>query len=358
MRHARKPIILVCALAATLLLAACGSSGGSSSGGGSVTHPVGTLRIMAEHEVLESAMLNPFEEANPGLKIEKAEVEGSSEAATKLSAGFNTDVVETCADEITPLIKRDMLQPIDTAKLAHWNELYPELRTAKGSTENGKQMFVPQQAGPHGLIYNTEDFPHGVDTIKELFNPALKGKVAMNGDDKSIIAMTAFALGIKEPFQMSPSELTKVGNYLIAHAGQFRAFPESDANQLNLMKSGEVELMDGGLGTANEMIAGGVPVKWVRPKEGMYSWVCGLAVTKNAKNVNAAYALINYYTSIKAQAAFGDDGYVVLNRDALPSVKPALRATADPASIAGATIEQTPENLPRWDEIYQQVVSG
>jgi spermidine/putrescine-binding protein len=350
--------MLMPALVAALALSACGGSGASSSGGGSISRPTGTLRIMAEHEVLESAMLGPFEQAHPGLKIETAEVEGSSEAATKLSAGFSTDVVETCADEITPLLKRGILQPIETSKLTNWDELDRSLRSTTGTTFQGKQMFVPQQAGPHGLIYNTADFPKGVDTIKELFNPALKGKVAMNGDDKSIIAMTAFSLGIKNPFQMSEAQLTEVGKYLNAHASQFRAFPESDASQLNLMKSGEVELMDGGLGTANEMIAGGVPVKYVLPKEGGYSWVCGLAITKNAKNLNAAYALINYYTSVNAQAHFGDEGYVIMNEDAVSHVKAALRSTAAPASLAGITIEQEPKNPQRWVEIYQEVISG
>jgi spermidine/putrescine-binding protein len=344
--------------AALLCLSACGGSGAQAGVGNG--KPTGTLRIIAESEVLAPAMLGPFKRANPGLKIETDEVEGSSEAGAKLSAGFNADVVETCADESNLLTRRGLLQPIDTSRLTHWRELSPTLRSAEGAVVAGKLVFLPGQAGPTGLVYNTKDFPHGVDEDKELFNPALKGRVALDvgGDDKSMIAMTAFALGVKNPFHMSEAQLERVGKYLIAHAGQFRTFPDSDANELNLMKTGEVILTDEDLGAVHEMLEAHIPVKWVRPKEGYYSWTCGLAITKNAKNLNAAYAFLNYYSSPEAQAVFGNEGYTITNEKALPKVKPALRATADPAALQGATIEQSPANPSKWFEIYQQVVGG
>jgi spermidine/putrescine-binding protein len=352
----------VAAAAAALALSACGSSGGSGGATSANGKPTGTLRIIAESEVLAPAMLAPFKRAYPGLKLETANVEGSSEAAAKLSAGFNDDIVETCADESNLLTRRGLLQPIETSRLTYWKELSPTLRSAEGAVVKGKLMFLPGQAGPTGLVYNTQDFPHGVDEDKELFNPALKGKVALDvgGDDKSMIAMTAFALGVKNPFHMSESELERVGRYLIAHASQFRTFPDSDANELNLMKTGEVILTDEDLGAVHEMLEAHIPVKWVRPKEGYYSWTCGLAITKDATNLNAAYAFLNYYTSPAAQAVFGNEGYTVTNEDALSKVKPSLRATADPTALKGATIEQTPSNskASKWFEIYQQVVGG
>lgn len=359
-------MLLVAALAASAAaITGCGSSAGQVAGSNAAAHlgsgkPSGTLRIVAESEVLAPAMLKPFEKEYPGVKIESALVEGSGEAATKLSAGFNGDIVETCADESNVLIRRGLLEPIDTSRLSHWSELSPHLRSAEGVVVAGKQMFVPGQAGPMGLIYNTKDFPHGVETIKEMFNPALKGKVALDvgGDDKSMIAMTAFSLGVSNPFHMSEAQLERVGSYLIAHASQFRTFPNSDANVLNLMKTGEVILTDDDLGALNEMRKAGLPVKWVAPKEGYYSWTCGLALTSKAQNVAAAYAFLNYYISVQAQAVFGNEGYTVINRNATAKVKPALRATANPSSLDGAVVEQEPANPKRWYEIYQQVIAG
>jgi len=374
MRRSGKMVYVIGAFTAcAIAISACGSTGNqeavsnkqaeaasNNKAEAQESKPTGTLRILAESEVLEPAILKPFEKLYPGVHIESEEVEGSSEAAAKLSAGFQGDIVETCADESNVLIKRGLLQPIEAARLTHWGELSPHLRSAEGVVVAGKEMFVPGQAGPMGLIYNTNYFPHGVETIKELFNPALKGKVALDvgGDDKSMIAMTAFSLGVEDPFHMSEAELTKVGNYLIAHAGQFRTFPNSDANLLNLIKSKEVILTDDDLGALNEMLEAGLPVKWVAPKEGYYSWTCGLALTKSSQNVNAAYAFLDYYISKQAQTVFGNEGYTILNQNAVAEVKPKFRKTADPASLEGATVEQAPANPKRWYEIYQQVVAG
>ena len=39
-------------------------------------------------------------------------------------------------------------------------------------------------------------------------------------------------------------------------------------------------------------------------------------------------------------------------------VEPELRKTADPRSISGTVIEQTPKDPQKWLEIYQGVISG
>ena len=55
-----------------------------------------------------------------------------------------------------------------------------------------------------------------------------------------------------------------------------------DSDMANLFKSGEVVIANGGRGTAQDLIKDGVPVKWIAPKEGATSWVCGLGITSNA----------------------------------------------------------------------------
>ena len=69
------------------------------------------------------------------------------------------------------------------------------------------------------------------------------------------------------------------------------------------------------------MIRDGVPAEWIAPKEGVLSWVCGLAITSNAENLDAAYKLINYYASPEAQAISGEQGFVAMNPKALPLMR-------------------------------------
>ncbi len=117
-------------------------------------------------------------------------------------------------------------------------------------------------------------------------------------------------------------------------------------------------LADGGRGTAHDMIDDGVPVEWIAPKEGTLSWVCGLAITSNASNLDAAYKLINYYASPEAQALSAESGFIAMNPKAIQLLPPALRADADPATLKTAIPEVEPEFADAYARAWQEVQAG
>ena len=127
---------------------------------------------------------------------------------------------------------------------------------------------------------------------------------------------------------------------------------------VNLFKSGEVDLADGGRGTAQDMVADGVPVQWIAPKEGILSWVCGLGLTSNAQNLDAAYKLINYYASPQAQALSAQNGFIAMNPGALKLLPPEMRADADPKTLDTAIPETEPEFSDAYDRAWQEVEAG
>jgi spermidine/putrescine-binding protein len=354
------------ATAALLLAAAiagCGASAGSNAVAPpppSPTTPVkGTLRMFTYADTVVPALLSPFKAANPALSVESATFASDQEAAAKLAGGFQADVVEVCLDEMQPLLARKLLRPINTAGITDWNQLEPVFAKAPGVVQGGKTYIVPLSSGPHGLIYNTKVFPHGVSSYAALFDPSLKGRVALDaGGTLTAIGDTALALGYRNPMSLTNAEVAKVGAYLQAHHDQFRAYASTDADSVNLMKSGEVVLMDGGRGTAQAMQADGVPVKWVGPSGSTVSWVCGLAITNQAANLPAAYRVINYYLSPRAQAINAAQGYVVTNKRALPLVPVQYRATADPSSIARTIPESEPANFANYERVFQAVLAG
>ena len=153
-------------------------------------------------------------------------------------------------------------------------------------------------------------------------------------------------------------EIAEAQDYLAAHLGQFRSFAESDASMVNLFKSGEVDLADAGRGTALDMVADGVPVEWIPPKEGVLSWVCGLAFTSNAENIDAGYKLIDYYASPEAQAISAESGFIAMNPGALELLPPELRADADPKALDTAIPEIQPEFSDAYARAWQEVEAG
>jgi spermidine/putrescine-binding protein len=356
-----KRLALAAGLAtAALTVGACGFGGGDgdTSVAPAPNDPeapaTGTLRVFAYGDTVPDEMLDPFREANPDVDLKIATFDSNKAAAAKLAGGFEADVVEVCTDEMEPLVVRGLLRPLDPAAVKDFDKLAfsdsPDIRN-----EAGEVLFVPASAGPHGLIVNTDEVTEDVESYQALFDPRYADNVALEATPLTALGVTALAQGLDDPMNLPPAEVEEVKQYLLDNRDQFRAFAESDSSMVNLFKSGEVVLADGGRGTTQAMADDGVPVEWVAPKEGALSWVCGLAITSDAENVPAAYKLINYYASPEAQAISAELGFVAMNPDALPLVPAKYKRTADPRNLEDAIPETQPDDSEAYDRAWQEV---
>jgi spermidine/putrescine-binding protein len=343
--------------AAAFGLAACGSSGTSSMAPApkDINAPAtGTLRVFAYDDTVTDDIIGPFSAQNPDVDMKIATFNSDEEAAAKLAGGFSADVVEVCADEMRPLEARGLLRPLDVSAFKSWDKL--AFTDAQGVEQNGDVLFVPLSAGPQGLIVNTDEVSPVPSSWNDLFDPAFQDRVALDGSSYlTPLAETALTMGIDDPMNMSADELDQVQQKLIDERDQFRSFADSDSDMVNLFKSGEVVVSDGGRGTTQDMLDDGLPVQWVAPKEGALSWICGLGITSKAENVDAAYKFINFYTGPEPQAASAQNGFVVTNPAAIPVTDKQYRDTADPASIKGAIPESQPSNFQEYAQAWREV---
>ena len=350
------------ALAVALTLAACG---GDDEGDvvakptGDLSQPAtGTLKVFAWQDSLVPALMDPFKKQNPDLDIQTATFDSNAEAAAKISNGFKTDVVEICMDEAKPLITRGMLKRIDPDAITSWDDM--AFKDEDGiRDENGKLQMVPLSAGPHGEIYNTEKIDRPIDSFKDLWDPEFKGQVAIEGDYQlPPIAVTALAMGIKDPMQMDSDQLQEVKDYMIDHRDQLRTYWQSEPELTSLYKSGEVIISDGNSAAAKAIREAGVPVKWVAPKEGTISWVCGFAISADAENIDAAYRLINFQASPEGQAIRGKQGYVMTNYKAMPLIPKADREIANPKFLETTIPEVWSPINDEWVRAFEEIKTG
>jgi spermidine/putrescine transport system substrate-binding protein len=354
-------VLALIACAGTSMLAACGLSERTDAVAPAPKDPDapvgGSLRVFTYEDTTAPDLMVPFEEQNPDLDVKTASFGSDEEAAAKLMAGFQADVVESCLDEMEPLTAEGLLRPIDPAGVPEWGSL--SFTDAPGVSEGGKTWVVPLSAGPQGLIVNTEKAPDAPRSWKALFDPKYDGEASIEGDyELPAVAEAALAMGIAEPMKMTRKQLGEVTAFLDSHVGQFRSLWQSDSDLVNLFKSGEIVISDGGPGVAARMVEAGIPVEWIAPEEGPLSWVCGLSITSNSQNVDAAYRLINWQASPQGQAIRGENGYVVTNPAAMPLIPAADRATADPASLADAIPETYPPLDEEWVRTFEAFQAG
>lgn len=349
----------VALLSVAVLASACGGSGGEAelaAAPASADEPAsGTLRVFAYGDTVPDEMLDPFREANPDVDLKVATFNSNKAAAAKLAGGFEADVVEVCTDEMEPLLARNLIAPLDVEAVEEFDKLaFSDADEVRN--EAGEVLFVPASAGPHGLIVNTDELSD-VSSYQALFDDANAGQVALEATPLTAIGAAALALGLDDPMNLTDDEVEQAKEYLLEHRDNFRAFAESDSSMVNLFKSGEVVLADGGRGTTEAMADDGLPVEWVAPDEGALSWVCGLAITSNAENIDAAYDLINYYASPEAQAISAEMGFVAMNPDAMELVGKQFQKSADPSNLDSAIPQTEPENADVYERAWQEVLA-
>jgi len=357
--HRKSPkgraVLALASLVAAASLAACGSSGTTdkATAPDDLDQPAGgTLRVFAYEDSVTPEMMNPFQLQNPDLEIKTATFDSDSEAAAKLAGGFQADVVEVCLDEAEPLLSRGLLRPIDTTGVEDWKNL--AFNDSDGLKQDGDVIMVPLSAGPEGIIVNTDEVKAPVDSYAGIFDPEFDGRAALEGDYAlPPIAVSALAMGIEDPMNMDQEQLDKVADFMDEHRSHFRALWRSDSDLVNLFKSGEVVIADGNSAQAKRMQEAGLPVEWIAPSEGTLSWVCGFGITSKAQNLQAAYRLINWQASPKAQAIRGSNGYVVTNPAAMPLIPKDDRSTADPSSLENAIPETYPLIYDQWVRTFE-----
>lgn len=350
-----RAVLTLASIGLALTMTACGSTGTTekATAPDDIGQPAtGSLRVFSYEDSVTPEMMNPFQGQNPDLEIKTATFDSDSEAAAKLAGGFQADVVEVCLDEAEPLLSRGLLRPIDTSGVTDWKNL--AFNDSEGLKQDGKVIMVPLSAGPEGVIVNTDEVTTPVDSYADIFDPQFDGRAALEGDYAlPPIAVSALAMGIKDPMNMDQEQLDRVADYMNEHRSHFRALWRSDSDLVNLFKSGEVVIADGNSAQAKRMKEAGLPVKWIAPAEGTLSWVCGFGITSKAQNLQAAYRLINWQASPKAQAIRGKNGYVVTNPAAMPLVSKEDRATADPSSLKNAIPETYPPIYDQWVRAFE-----
>ena len=124
--------------------------------------------------------------------------------------------------------------------------------------------------------------------------------------------MTAFMIGaltngIPDPINMDQTQIDQVKQFLIDHKSQFRTFWKGDAEVKSLFKSGEIVISSGYPDTAKALQKEGVNAKFAVANEGQFLWACGYGLTPDVapENLDAAYALLNYYSSPEAELVRG-----------------------------------------------------
>jgi spermidine/putrescine transport system substrate-binding protein len=355
----------------SLVLAACGGDDADPTpepGGTDTATPAdpgsitGTIRLYSYSDGFDPDYMETFFETYPNIEIETAGFGSNEEAVAKIQAGFEADVVNSCVDEATlEMVNKGMYQPLDESRLENWDDIWPGMKELPGVVVDGQIFIVPVDAGTAGIMYNADEITTPPTSWTDLFDPQYTGRASL--EDLAITALDVGALanGISNPLEMTPDQLEMVKQYLIDHRDQFRTFWKGEADVKAQFKSGEIVIASGYPGTAKSLRKEGVNVQFAAAEEGQMLWTCGYGISPDIaeENVDAAYALLNWYTSLPPQVyAATNWNYLTSNTgiiDAVPA-KVVEEASLDSLfTLDNAIPASPPDDRASWVAAWTEV---
>jgi spermidine/putrescine-binding protein len=139
------------------------------------------------------------------------------EAFEKLRAGFKADVAHPCSQSIVKWREAGMLQPLDTSKIAGWNDILPGFRSMKNlmTDDKGTTWFMPWDWGNTALLYRTDKVTEDeAQSLRILADPKFQGRVSIGDNSDDAYALAGLVIGLKDWAQMTDAQFKEASDFL------------------------------------------------------------------------------------------------------------------------------------------------
>ncbi|MEM7121239.1 MAG: extracellular solute-binding protein [Pseudomonadota bacterium] len=204
-------------------------------------------------------------------------------AFNKMRAGYEPDIHFPCLTVLPLWNDAGLLAPIETDRLSNWPDVIPSFKDLPGSVVDGKRLFVPEDWGQTSIMVRGDLAPEYADPANQTWNALwdenYAGRVSMIDYSTEASSIAAVILGL-DPWNLSDDDLAKVHQKLKEQLPLNRLLGSSMTEIAQSMASGEIIMAVGW----NSLIWNAQEADpeaqwiWMNPKEGAFTWVCGLCI--------------------------------------------------------------------------------
>ncbi|WP_411834501.1 polyamine ABC transporter substrate-binding protein [Pseudoxanthomonas mexicana] len=302
---------LMAMLAGAIALTACGDKAGEGG------KDAGRLNVYNWSDYIAEDTIPNFEKAT-GIKVTYDVFDSDEMVETKLLAGSSGyDVVVPSLSFLGRQIQAGVFLPLDKSKIPNLANVDPAMLERIALQDPGNQYAVPYLWGTSGIGYNVDKVKavFGDTGLTESWDIVFKPEnlarlkdcgVTLLDTPSELIPIALNYLG-EDPHSLDPAVIGKAAALLKSIRPYVRNFHSS--SYINDLANGDICLVVGWSGDiiqARDRAAeagNGVDIAYSIPKEGAPQWFDMLAIPKDAKNVEAAYAFINYLLTPEVAAA-------------------------------------------------------
>lgn len=265
------------------------------------------------------------------------------------------------------MVRQGLVQPLginDDAMKNAKNNLLPAYQNI--SFDPGREYSLPWQSGLTGLAWANSWSKVGPTSIDELWDPKLKGKIALLDQWTDTMAVIMASMGVDIAGDWGDSEYEAAIEVLTKQVqdGQVRAFTGNDYSEL--FKSGDIVACTGWSGDIFVMNTEAGSDKWGFniPDKGGYLWSDNFMLPMGSAHKKNAQQLIDFYyqPEVAATVAAYVNYITPVNgaQEAMKTVDPSLAdnplifPTADTLSRAKAFRQITPAEDKKYATLFEK----
>ena len=293
----------------------------------------------------------PNFEKQTGIKVTYDVFDSNEVLETKLLAGASGyDVVVPTLNFLGRQIQAGVFLPLDKSKIPNYANLDPEAMKRLESQDPGNKYAVPYMWGTPGIGYNIDKVKAAfgnTDITKSLdlvFKPENISKLKSCGvtllDTPSELIPIALNYLGEVPNSTDPAVIDKAAVLLKSIRPYVSNFHSSQ--YIDALANGDICLVVGWSGDIiqardrAEEAGNGVHIAYSIPKEGAPLWFDMLSIPKDAKNLDSAYAFINYL--LDPQVMANNSNFI-----SYPNAVPKSKALMEKSITDDPTIYPPPE---------------
>ncbi|MGY3725633.1 spermidine/putrescine transport system substrate-binding protein [Granulicatella balaenopterae] len=272
-----------------------------------------TITMYNWGDYIDPELLKEFEEET-GYHVIYETFDSNEAMYTKIKqGGTNYDIAVPSEYMIDKMIDEDLLLPLDHSKLPSINHIDP--RFLDQSFDPGNVYSIPYFWGTLGIVYNTEMISEGAITSwQDLWKEDFRNSILFIDGAREMIGLT---------LQSEGYSLNEKDEAIVREAGAKlkQLMPNAKAIIADEMKmymiQEEAPIGVTFSGEAAMMLEGNEHLTYLIPSEGTNVWFDNLVIPKTAKNIDGAYALMNFINRPENAARNAEYiGYSTPNKDA------------------------------------------
>ena len=236
----------------------------------------------------------------------------------------------------------------------------------------GNEFTVAWQSGITGIAYDTDNIDREITSVKDLWDPAFKGKVGMMADDTELGSVGMLALGI-DPKTSTPADWERAADLLRKQRDEGIVRQYYDQSYIKALQQGDTWISMAWSGDVFQaQLSGNQNLKFVVPDEGVMFWQDNCMIPLHAAHPVDAMVWIDLLLPAEGAGDRSRTGSTTSARSPTRSRSSPARSTTRPSPTARSCSRRrrwraasSPTTTPRasrtsekWTSIFDPIIQS